>query len=120
MGPVLAGIALLVLAPTAAAATFNVNTTVDHDEDKSCVAPSDCTLRDAVSLAGSADTINVPTGTYTLTQGELSLLSDHIAGSGARSGTKWLVEDHCTSTLTRVARGRVKVRDFGKRRTVLG
>jgi ferric-dicitrate binding protein FerR (iron transport regulator) len=34
-------------------------------------------------------------------------------------GTKWLVEDRCTSTLTRVARGRVSVRDFGKRKTVL-
>jgi CSLREA domain-containing protein len=33
-------------------------------------------------------------------------------------GTKWLVEDRCTSTLTRVTRGRVKVRDFVKKRTV--
>jgi CSLREA domain-containing protein len=33
-------------------------------------------------------------------------------------GTKWLVEDRCTSTLTRVARGRVKVRDFVKKKTV--
>jgi hypothetical protein len=33
-------------------------------------------------------------------------------------GTKWLVEDRCDSTLTRVARGRVSVRDFGKRKTV--
>jgi hypothetical protein len=34
-------------------------------------------------------------------------------------GTKWLVEDRCTSTLTRVARGRVKVRDFVKHKTVI-
>ena len=33
-------------------------------------------------------------------------------------GTKWLVEDRCTSTLTRVVRGKVKVRDFVKRKTV--
>lgn len=33
-------------------------------------------------------------------------------------GTKWLVEDRCSSTLTRVVRGRVRVRDFGKRKTV--
>jgi hypothetical protein len=33
-------------------------------------------------------------------------------------GTKWLVEDRCDSTLTRVVRGRVKVRDFAKRKTV--
>ena len=33
-------------------------------------------------------------------------------------GTKWLVEDRCKSTLTRVVRGRVKVRDFAKKKTV--
>ena len=33
-------------------------------------------------------------------------------------GTKWLVEDRCRSTLTRVVRGRVKVRDFAKKKTV--
>jgi hypothetical protein len=33
-------------------------------------------------------------------------------------GTKWLVADRCASTLTRVVRGRVKVRDFAKRKTV--
>jgi hypothetical protein len=33
-------------------------------------------------------------------------------------GTKWLVQDRCASTLTRVVRGRVKVRDFAKRKTV--
>jgi predicted outer membrane repeat protein len=34
-------------------------------------------------------------------------------------GTRWLVADTCRSTLTRVVRGRVEVRDFGKRKTVL-
>ena len=33
-------------------------------------------------------------------------------------GTKWLVEDRCVSTLTKVVRGKVKVRDFEKRKTV--
>jgi hypothetical protein len=33
-------------------------------------------------------------------------------------GTKWLVEDRCTSTLTRVVRGRVKVMDFEKDKSV--
>jgi hypothetical protein len=33
-------------------------------------------------------------------------------------GTKWFVEDRCTSTLTRVARGKVKVTDFVKHKTV--
>jgi ferric-dicitrate binding protein FerR (iron transport regulator) len=32
-------------------------------------------------------------------------------------GTRWLVEDTCTTTLTRVARGRVSVRDFVKKKT---
>ena len=34
-------------------------------------------------------------------------------------GTKWLTEDRCTSTLTRVVSGRVAVRDLAKRRTVI-
>jgi hypothetical protein len=34
-------------------------------------------------------------------------------------GTKWLVEDRCTSTLTKVTKGRVSVRDFIKRKTVV-
>jgi hypothetical protein len=33
-------------------------------------------------------------------------------------GTKWLVEDRCDRTVTRVARGRVSVRDFVKKKTV--
>jgi hypothetical protein len=33
-------------------------------------------------------------------------------------GTKYLVEDRCGSTLTRVVRGRVKVRDFVSKKTV--
>jgi hypothetical protein len=34
-------------------------------------------------------------------------------------GTKWLVQDTCTTTLTKVARGKVSVRDFVKKKTVL-
>jgi hypothetical protein len=34
-------------------------------------------------------------------------------------GTKWLVEDRCTSTLTRVVRGRVSVRDFVKKQNIV-
>jgi hypothetical protein len=34
-------------------------------------------------------------------------------------GTRWLVQDSCTSTLTKVTRGRVAVRDFVKRKTVI-
>ena len=34
-------------------------------------------------------------------------------------GTKWLTEDRCRSTLVRVRRGKVAVRDSVKRKTVL-
>jgi hypothetical protein len=34
-------------------------------------------------------------------------------------GTKWLVQDRCKSTLTRVVRGRLSVRDFAKMKTVI-
>lgn len=34
-------------------------------------------------------------------------------------GTRWLTEERCTGTLTRVVVGSVSVRDFGRRRTVI-
>ncbi len=34
-------------------------------------------------------------------------------------GTKWLVQDTCRTTLTKVARGKVSVRDFVKKKTVI-
>jgi hypothetical protein len=34
-------------------------------------------------------------------------------------GTSWLTEDRCDGTLVRVKRGKVAVRDFGRRKTVL-
>jgi hypothetical protein len=34
-------------------------------------------------------------------------------------GTKWVVQDQCNGTLTRVVRGAVTVRDFSKRKTVI-
>jgi hypothetical protein len=39
--------------------------------------------------------------------------------SGSTRGTGWLVEDRCDGTLTRVTSGRVVVRDFAKRRTIV-
>ena len=34
-------------------------------------------------------------------------------------GTRWLVEDRCNGTLTKVVKGKVRVRDFRARRTVV-
>jgi Ca2+-binding RTX toxin-like protein len=39
--------------------------------------------------------------------------------SGVTRGTRWVMEDRCNGTLTRVLSGSVLVRDFAKRRTVL-
>jgi CSLREA domain-containing protein len=81
---VVASVAVLALPALAAAADFNVSTTADGD-DKECT--DDCTLREAVTLAGNNDQINVPKGVYTLQRqfgGELFLVSDHIVGAGAR------------------------------------
>ena len=40
-------------------------------------------------------------------------------GAATVKGTKWLTEDRCSGTLVRVKRGKVSVRDFVKRKTVL-
>jgi hypothetical protein len=66
----------------AAAETFKVSTPADGD-DKECIV--DCTLREAVTLAGAGDQVDVPAGTYLLTGGELFLTTDTIVGDGARS-----------------------------------
>jgi hypothetical protein len=34
-------------------------------------------------------------------------------------GTRWLTEDWCAGTVTRVTQGAVSVRDLGQRRTVV-
>ncbi|HWM09684.1 MAG TPA: choice-of-anchor Q domain-containing protein, partial [Solirubrobacteraceae bacterium] len=45
--------------------------------------------------------------------------TDGQYSSATVRGTKWLVEDRCGSTLTRVVRGRVAVRDKVRRKTVI-
>ena len=64
------------------AADFNVTTTADG-ADGECT--SDCTLREAVSLAGSADRVLMPPGNYILANGELWLNGDTIVGANART-----------------------------------
>jgi len=49
-------------------------------------------------------------------QGRFRTKGKHSAATVV--GTIWLVEDRCASTLTRVRRGKVKVRDFAKHKTV--
>jgi hypothetical protein len=70
----LGGALALVGAPTAPAATFNVNSTADSGGN--CKVPGPCTLRQAILDAKEAsspgpDTINVPPGDYQLTGQDL-------------------------------------------------
>ena len=51
------------------------------------------------------------------TRGRHRIRGRHSAGT--TRGTSWLVEDRCDGTLTRVFSGRVAVRDFARRRTVV-
>jgi CSLREA domain-containing protein len=64
------------------AADFKVDTTADG-ADKECLA--DCTLREAVTLAGSGDQVILPAGNYVLADGELVLNNDTIVGDNART-----------------------------------
>jgi CSLREA domain-containing protein len=66
----------------AVAADFNVNTTADGDDNECAL---DCTLREAVNLAGSGDQVNLPPGNFVLTNGELVLNDDTIVGVNART-----------------------------------
>ena len=76
-------VAALCAPASASAATYTVDTTADPTSDNECAV--DCTLREAVFVAGSADTINVPPGDYALQQGQLVLASDNIRGTNART-----------------------------------
>ncbi|HKN93258.1 MAG TPA: choice-of-anchor Q domain-containing protein, partial [Thermoleophilaceae bacterium] len=63
--------ALLALAGTAAANTFNVTTT---DDDIGSCDPGDCSIREALAAAQANpgdDTVNIPAGHYVLTNGAL-------------------------------------------------
>ncbi len=51
--------------------------------------------------------------------GSGSFRTEGSYSSATVRGTKWLVEDQCKSTLTRVVRGSVSVRDFAKKKTVV-
>jgi hypothetical protein len=78
---------------SAQAATFTVGTTSDTAPGVTCSGfPNGCSLRQLIEhentlpAAGPADTIVVPAGSYTLTNGELLIEQNlTIAGAGART-----------------------------------
>jgi uncharacterized repeat protein (TIGR01451 family) len=89
----LLGLALLMTASGAQAATLTVSTTSDPPSPPTCEAGS-CTLRAAIALANSDlgnDTIQIPAGEYKLNPaagGQLSITASMtLAGAGARVTT---------------------------------
>lgn len=89
---IVSGVLLLAAVPSAAAATWTVNTTTDAAASPSeCSGVAgDCSLRQAVDKAASGDTITLPAGTYDLSSSlpEISLdKSVTISGAGARTTT---------------------------------
>ncbi|HEX3872919.1 MAG TPA: choice-of-anchor Q domain-containing protein [Solirubrobacteraceae bacterium] len=80
-----AGLVLLAAAPAATAAPIAVTSTGDG-ATPACPSADRCTLRGALSVAGPGDTVDVPAGTYVLTQGELKLCPGvDLDGAGART-----------------------------------
>jgi hypothetical protein len=81
--------ALALFAVPAQAATFTVNTTTDLASDGVCNqgVAGGCTLRDALAVATSSDSVTLPAGTYNLNPqfGPLSLIGDKLNGVGART-----------------------------------
>ncbi len=94
----LAALALALAAPAAAGATtYTVASTGDDNGMQPCSAANVCpTLRDAVTAMGSVGAIQLAPGTYTLTNGPLTLgdgntnLADSI--SGAATGGRPTIE----------------------------
>jgi hypothetical protein len=82
----------LILPGVASAATFTVNIAADTTVPGGCTTEPACSLRDAVGAAtlstDPSDRIEIPSGTYLLSLGELSLTGSGpivIHGAGARS-----------------------------------
>ncbi|HEY6730858.1 MAG TPA: choice-of-anchor Q domain-containing protein [Solirubrobacterales bacterium] len=97
---VFAALALIAPAP-ALAATFTVNTTADTTVAGGCTTDPACSLRDAISRAGESadteDTVVVPAGNYSVSNGELSVFGAGtvtIRGAGARNT---VIDAHQTS-----------------------
>ncbi len=67
--PLLAAFVLLASAAAAQANTIVVNTTGDPSGTGDCLNAGQCSLRQAVGSADSGDTVQLPAGAYTLTQG---------------------------------------------------
>ena len=57
-------------AGTASAATISVTTTADP-ASPTCPSAGNCSFRGAVAAASNGDTVSLPAGTFTLTQGEV-------------------------------------------------
>jgi hypothetical protein len=85
-------VSLVAFAPAAAATTYTVNTPADNDitGPTDCSGtPGGCSLRQATAkAAGTGNTVSVPSGTYTLTLGDLDVAGPMtISGAGARTTT---------------------------------
>ena len=72
-----------VWAGTAQGASLDVTKTADTDDG---VCDVDCSLREAIANANAGDTINIPIGTYTLTQGTEMVIDLDLTLIGAGSG----------------------------------
>ena len=68
---------------TAQGATLTVTKTADTDDG---VCDVDCSLREAIATAMSGDTINIPTGTYTLILGTELTINTNLTLNGAGPG----------------------------------
>lgn len=79
---------VLIAASAASAATYTVGTTSDNTGTCANPAGGTCSLRQLIAYenaAGTNDTIVVPAGSYSLTNGQLNITQNMtIAGAGAR------------------------------------
>ena len=96
---------LLVAAPAASAVERVVTTTADTNDS---VCNAQCSIREALFVAGPGDTVTIPAGTFQLTLGELLTTDDVITGAGARStiirgdGTNRVFSTNGTTTISGV------------------
>jgi hypothetical protein len=69
------------------------------------------------SVVGSASARRKKRRLWSSAKGSFRTAGRH--GAATVRGTRWLTEERCNGTYFRVRRGKVKVRDFGRHKTVI-
>jgi len=83
----LVGAAVVLLWGTGHIVRADILTVTKTDDTLDGACDADCSLREAITVASAGDTIDIPSGTYTLTLGSELLINKDLTLTGAEAGS---------------------------------